>query len=54
MALVLHRIRGLFADPARVMVCELCGSVSVCDTACRGGAARERAFAAYLSLGSPH
>ncbi len=51
---VLHRIKRMLADPARVSVCDSCGSVSVCDTSCRAGAARERALNGYLSIGSPH
>ena len=50
---VLHRIKGMLADPARVSVCDSCGSVSVCDTSCRAGAARERTLSSYLSVGSP-
>ena len=50
---IVRRSRAVFADPARVSVCESCGSVSVCDTACRAGAARDRALAGYLSVGLP-
>ena len=50
---IIGRIRGIFADPARVSVCDSCGSVSVCDTACRAGAARDRALTRYLSAGLP-
>ena len=48
-----HRIKVVLADPARGSVCNSCGSVSVCDTSCRAGAARERAVTSYLSVGSP-
>lgn len=50
---IIGRIKGILADPARVNVCDSCGSVSVCDTACRGGAARDRALTRYLSVGLP-
>ena len=50
---IIRGIKGILADPARVNVCESCGSVSVCDTACRGGAARDRALTRYLSVGLP-
>ena len=53
MTRILHRITAMLADPARVSVCDSCGSVSVCDTACRGTAARDRALNSYLSVGSP-
>lgn len=50
---IVDRIRDVFADPARVSGCDSCGSVSVCDTACRAGAARDRAVAHYLTVGLP-
>ena len=50
---IIERVKGVFADPARVSVCDSCGSVSVCDTSCRAGAARDRALSSYLSVGSP-
>ena len=50
---IIDRIQGVFADPARVSACDSCGSVSVCDTACRAGAARDRAVTRYLSVGLP-
>ena len=48
---ITRRIRAVFADRPRVSVCDSCGSVSVCDTACRAGAARDRAFTRYLTVG---
>ena len=53
MTQMVRRIRAVLADPARVSVCGSCGSVSVCDTACRAGAARDRALIGYLSVGGP-
>ncbi len=50
---IIDRIQGVFADPARVSACDSCGSVSVCDTACRAGAAQDRAVTRYLSVGLP-
>ena len=50
---ILHRIKQFLADPARVSVCDSCGSVSICDTSCRAGEARERALTSYLSAGLP-
>ena len=47
------RIKAVFADPARVSVCDSCGSVLVCDTTCRAGAARDRAVTSYLNVGVP-
>jgi len=48
-----RRITAVFAGRARVSMCDSCGWVSVCDTACRAGAARDRAMASYLSVGLP-
>ena len=48
-----RRITAVLAGPARVSVCDSCGSVSVCDTTCRAGAARDRAMTRYLSVGLP-
>ena len=46
------RLAGVvFADPARVSVCESCGSV--CDMSSRAEGARDRAFAGHLSVGLP-
>ncbi len=51
---IIGGIKVILAGRARVNVCDSCGSVSVCDTACRGGAARDRALTRYLSVGLPH
>ena len=53
MSAIARRIKAIFADPARVSVCGTCETVSICDTACRAGAAQDRAMTRYLSLGLP-
>ncbi len=53
MTAVARRLRAVLSDSPQVKVCESCGSVSVCDTSCRAGAARERVFTSYLSVGLP-
>ena len=51
---ITRRIRAAFTDRPRVSACDSCGSVSVCDTSCRAGAAGDRAFTHYLNAGAPH
>jgi hypothetical protein len=50
---IVDRIKAALVDPARVSVCESCGSVSVCEMPCRAGAARDRDVVRYLSVGLP-
>jgi len=53
MTRIVRGVKAVFGDPARVTVCESCGSACVCDTACRAGAARDRALTSDLSVGLP-
>ena len=50
MTAIARRVRAVFADRPTVLICESCGSVSACDTACRAGLARDRALDSYLSV----
>lgn len=50
MKALLARVRAALRDRPVVRFCDGCASVTVCDTACRAAAARDRATVGYLSL----
>lgn len=47
---LMNRLRAALTDRPAVTFCDACASVSVCDTACRVAAARDRALTVYLTL----
>jgi hypothetical protein len=47
---VIRRLRAALADRRSIEFCDSCGSVCICDTACRVSAARDRALTTYLTM----
>jgi hypothetical protein len=47
---LVRRLRSVLSDRPSIEFCDSCASVSVCDTACRVAAARDRALTSYLNM----